>query len=279
MLAGAALILIVLNAPSGADVSADTPHSGLDFSIGLDTNGDGTDNCNSSGSPSDTCYVIDRGDPVAVNLYLDSAGLPDYKGYHALLEITGGYFAGKVLHTWPDCGAPDGPVGSPPVNPYYVDFGCFVSPWNQSSTYTGKIAEITFDPCNSFTNFIRLHHGPSGTQLFDSDSNAHAEGTGSMGTERIDFVCAFPTSTPVGGSCSSSTLGDVDGDNDVDAIDAMFTLQYDAGLRPSLFCPTNGNVNHSSPSAGPPSTPPYGITSVDGTLILQKVAGLIAVFP
>jgi hypothetical protein len=137
-----------------------------------------------------------------------------------------------------------------------------VSPWTRTSSYTGKVSEFVYYVCSFFGSTFDLVHGSSATRIVDGSGNVHAEGEGT--SETLHIQCSPPTPTPIGGPCGSSTEGDADGDFDVDAIDALFVLQYAAGLPRTLICPANGDFNNVS-----------GITSVDGTLILQFVAGLI----
>jgi hypothetical protein len=276
-LAVAALLIVALDRSDGP-VAADTPHTGLNFHIGLADDG-GIDRCSTSGTQGNSCYVNEVG-PLTLSVYLDNAGLLGYRGYQIAvpydLDAT---FLNLVLHTWPDCGATVSPsTSSSTFTTYTVTFGCFTSPWNHVSSYTGKIAEMAFLPCDRVITLgehhtISLVHGVTGTRLIDRDGNPHAEGEGI--TESLDIICNNPTHTPTPGlACTSQTLGDVDNDFQVDAIDGLFVLQH--VVNRSLRCPGNGNVNHSPVN---PPCPEDGITSVDGTLILQYVAGLISVFP
>jgi hypothetical protein len=58
--------------------------------------------------------------------------------------------------------------------------------------------------------------------------------------------------------------GDVDCDGDVDSIDAVLVLQYDAGLIDTLPCFENADLNGDG-----------DVNAIDGTIILQIAAGLI----
>ncbi len=58
--------------------------------------------------------------------------------------------------------------------------------------------------------------------------------------------------------------GDVNCNEQTDAIDAALILQYSGDLIDLLLCPQNGDVNRSG-----------GINAIDAALILQYVAGLI----
>jgi hypothetical protein len=90
-------------------------------------------------------------------------------------------------------------------------------------------------------------------------------------------AAATPTHTVPGGATATPTrtatapaalIGDVDCSDTVTAIDALFVLQFIAGLLDALPCPAAADVNGDG-----------AVTAVDATLILQFVAGLIGTLP
>ncbi len=79
-----------------------------------------------------------------------------------------------------------------------------------------------------------------------------------------------PTATPdlatePPGSEPDKLPGDADCDGDVDAIDAAYVLQFEAGLLHELACAENADADHDG-TAGP----------IDAAIILQISAGLIS---
>jgi hypothetical protein len=86
-----------------------------------------------------------------------------------------------------------------------------------------------------------------------------------------DVQSPVATPSPTQPSVSTPTpmpqgvRGDVNCDQQVNAIDALLILQLDAGIIHSLLCSQNGDVNHSGST-----------NSVDAAVVLQYVAGLIS---
>jgi hypothetical protein len=77
-----------------------------------------------------------------------------------------------------------------------------------------------------------------------------------------------PTRPPTATVTPRKAEGDVNDDGAVNAVDALFILQYDARLLTSL------------PNVGSADTSRDGrINSVDASLVLQFTAGLIQAFP
>lgn len=74
---------------------------------------------------------------------------------------------------------------------------------------------------------------------------------------------ATPTTTPLDG-----LLGDADCNHKTNETDALFLLQFQNGLIPTLPCPENGDVNGTGTT-----------NSLDAILILQLTSGLISSLP
>jgi hypothetical protein len=79
---------------------------------------------------------------------------------------------------------------------------------------------------------------------------------------------ATRTDTPPATATPAGLIGDVDGNGQVNAIDAALILQFNAGLIGSLPNPGKANVDGTG-----------GINAIDAALILQYVAGLIDALP
>lgn len=75
---------------------------------------------------------------------------------------------------------------------------------------------------------------------------------------------ATPTRTPT----PSRLMGDANCSGTVDAVDALFILQFEANIAASLPCPWNADVHQDG-----------SMDSIDAALILQLVAGLIHRLP
>jgi len=73
-----------------------------------------------------------------------------------------------------------------------------------------------------------------------------------------------PTTTATATSPGGVLIGDVNCDGLVNAIDALFVLQFIAGLLPAFPCPDAADVDGSG-----------AVTAIDAALILQHAAGLI----
>ena len=268
-----------------ATVGPGTPeHAALDFSIAIDTNGDTTDDCSSSGAPTDTCSVP-AGGQFDVRFYLNDYGdLGTYQAYDAKLSFTSGLLAvqapGPQQDPWPDCDLPPPPFYAAT----YVAIGCITL---STSTYTGLLATVPFECVTAPTSeAITLEHDFGGTAL-TAGGDVHSEAPGG---ESLDISCEVasdtptPTSTPTATPTRTSTptrtptrtptttpgfvQGDLDLDGDVDSVDALWVLRLATGLVQSAPAPTlAGDVDKDS-----------DVDSVDALLILQREAGLIPGF-
>jgi hypothetical protein len=135
----AAIVLVV--ASTGRDASADTPHGGLDFHIGIDRDGDGDDDCASS-SAFPGC-TLTNGVPAAVSLYVDNTGGVEYVAFQGVLlrDTPELQFSGQVVHTWPDCGE----AGANVENGSTISFGCHTVPWNRTSNQHNHRARTSLE--------------------------------------------------------------------------------------------------------------------------------------
>jgi hypothetical protein len=255
-IAAIAAIVVFVTKTDGT-ASADSPHAGLQFHLGIDLDNDGDDECTTQASSIASCSMA-SGRRVAVSLYLDSTGLAGYKSYQAAVSYGNGLEAeDEVTQTWPDCGVADGTLD----NGATISFGCHTLPWGQSSTHTGRLAVMFFE-CTDFLtpptgDALEIVHGPSTTHLTDAAGAAHAE---EAAREGFTIRCPSPTQ-PAQEPCQNIP-GDVTNDHLVNAVDGMFILQFVAGLRSSLPCPANATFQGQT-----------GATAAQ--LILQFVAGLI----
>lgn len=206
-------------AMEGAGVSAHAPHPGLDFSIGIDADGDTSLDCASSGSPTDEC-ALPTGAQFTVNVFLNArADIPQYEGYDIVL-LYDGALAKYTLTSdfWPECAFPamleerfshDWNRDNIPDDPF-VALGCATAPpplGGGPSTYTGLLATTEFT-CTGSGEIIMLHHdggagGIGATALTEEGPNpgngyaavVHAEGRGT--TETLTITCGEPPAPTV----------------------------------------------------------------------------------
>jgi hypothetical protein len=196
MLSSVVLIARSNNRPA----QADAPHPGLDFSIGADVNGDGVDDCDTSGGPS-SCYTTS--DSVIATVYLNDLGdLESYRGFAALIKFDGMRSKSDAEVLWPDCRSRfDGGVVTG-VGSFSLHPSCKEPNENRTSQYVGPL--VRFGAFCSPGGALRLRHDPvpagSGdaqTMLFDKAGVTHSE----SGYEELSVHCAstptpYPTSTP-----------------------------------------------------------------------------------
>jgi hypothetical protein len=179
--------------------SAHTPHPGLDFSIGVDTNGDTTPDCGTGVHQPAKC-TASRGAPLKALVYLNSFGaLPTYSAFDIIVDYTGvGSKNNPDAHSWPDC-----VYHAEHFEPGLVAWGCAVDvPPAPDSTYIGLIGTTSFNCTNNGT--ITLVHGEGSTKLvsFPPIEN-HAEGEGLRETLTINCpasVGGLAADIPVSGS-------------------------------------------------------------------------------
>ncbi len=165
------------------------PSAGLEFSIGVDTGGSASDDCDTKGGTT-KCTVLDY--TFTLSLYLDSLpnGVSDYVGLQAHLSYGGVSSASKAsLEDWPHCEAA--------TNLSYdaageIDTGCLTGLISlPDSFYTGLIGSVDFNCVGD--GQISLRHGEIDTVLFEEAATFHVEGSGS--TETLTINCDGPTAT------------------------------------------------------------------------------------
>lgn len=215
------------------------PAAGLDFSMGVDTDGDTTDDCSSSGTPTNECGLAD-GEALTLKVYLNSLAdkIEGYEGIDFVFEYAGVAWTGNRVWVWPDgvfCAEFYENSGWFPGAPA---FGCTV--FEGTSTYTGLMVTTDFTCDESGT--ITMLHGLGYTTLKASPGGVYAEGEGTA--EALTIVCGEPpTTTPAPTATPGPLYGDVGCDGLVNSRDALLILQYHAALIDSLPCLENADVN------------------------------------
>jgi hypothetical protein len=187
------LVTLGLMLTDGGDAEANES-AGVEFHVGIDIDGDTTDDCTTTGDAKGAC-ALTGGTTFTVSGYVDSFGPPltGYDGITITLSYTG--VASKdnpeIDAFWPDCVFP---ASAGAGSGTFIASTCAIGlpPGATSSTYTGKFFETDFN-CDG-DGAITVTHGKADTSLTDSSLQAHTE-EGS-GPDVLNITCAAATDTP-----------------------------------------------------------------------------------
>jgi hypothetical protein len=197
----------LLGSPGHA--SAHQPHPGLDFSLGIDTNGDMNPDCGTSvGQP--TKCTLSGGASMRAIVYLNTLGdISQYGGFDLYLSYAGVTSSDNPDSSiWPDCFTQANKTG----NPGFVVWACAIAPLTPESTYVGPVGTNDFD-CSASGTISLVHGNPGYTDLVEQSTlEAHTEGFGASETLSVNCLPVSPTPTPypVGGSSVDPTNLPVD---------------------------------------------------------------------
>jgi hypothetical protein len=196
------------NTPPPSPTPTPPALTGLDFSIGIDIDGNATDDCVSSGGPS-TC-TIPVGSTFVVRTYLNGlpADVPHYAGLEIRLTYAGVTNKSNAsTQPWPECAFP--------VQHYaqtFIQFGCIIGVSGASSTYLGLIGTSVFT-CSA-DGTITLEHNPDETHILDDHSASHSETPGTSESITVDCgavpaatATPTPTAHSVGGLATNVSRG------------------------------------------------------------------------
>ena len=192
-------VAVALGQPGPA--SAHTPHAGLDFSFAVDTNGDTVAECGTDVGQAAKC-TASLGSIMQVRVYLNSLGVPAYRGFDIQVDYTGVTSKGNPSSEYyhPNCATP--------VQAHdrgWIAWGCAeFAPPAPDPAYLGLIGTVDFT-CTASGTLTLLHGGNVlGTAIATSDSASHAEGDNIGETLTINCVEA----PPVGGISSDVLEGE-----------------------------------------------------------------------
>jgi len=260
VLASVTLVALLLAGSSSAGrVSADAPHAGLSFAVGINENGDSTNDCGTgvpapigNGAPdtvavqvSNTTCEVRENAPFKVNVYLMANGGVAASGISAHVIYSGVTSAGRGDSVWGGCTFEAAAFGTG-----YENTGCAIGLPPATSVQTaGLIATFSFT-CTS-DGSIALGHGVGETVLTDATLEEHSEAGPDM--LMVDCQEGLP-----------AVAGDSDCSGSVNSIDAALILQNSAGLLANVPCADGADANHDG-----------SINSIDAALVLQFTAGLL----
>lgn len=166
-----------------------TPLASLDFSLGIDTDGDTTDDCGTRAWETTEC-VASPADTMTLKVYLNGLpqDAPTYRGFDILLEYVGVHAEGSPdTLVWPECVFP-----ASFSEPGLLAFGCAAV---YPSSHVGVIGTSALS-CSSapITGSVTMVHGPGATQLVQAVGVLHREGI--QTTEGLSISCVQPTPSP-----------------------------------------------------------------------------------
>ncbi len=196
--------------PTPTETPTPPPQTGLDFSLGIDADGDTEDDCATDAEGQTKCSVLADG-AFTVNVYLRSlpVNVAGYDAFDIRLDYAG--VVSKEIAgpgPWPDCAFP-----AVAFRPDFVAFGCITGIRASPSTYVGLIGTAEFTCSEPGT--VTMVHGPTDTELLVPPGYSISEGEGV--TETLTINCVEPTPTPtvppVGGvgAFPDATTGDAGG--------------------------------------------------------------------
>jgi hypothetical protein len=175
------------------------PKGALDFSLGVDTNGDTTDDCGTGVGQLTICSLA-PGSTFTVNVYLNNlGGIPRYGGYDLYLAYAGiGSKENPDANVWPDCTY----EAFAPVLAGRMAWGCVIDLLaGRGSTYTGIVGTTSFN-CTHDGSVTMIHGAGGFTDLVQwPEPISYGESAGS--TESLTIHCV----TPVGGVSFDAALG------------------------------------------------------------------------
>jgi hypothetical protein len=184
----------------GSGAEAHEPHSGLNFSLGVDNDGDTVSDCFASCS-------IAVGASFNLNVHLNAlGGVPSYEAFDTFFTYSGAITTiGSPAIPWPECVFPAHRSAAGELRS-----ACTRGIASPASTYTGVIVRQMFE-CSYGAASITLHHGAAvgDTRLIETLGSMHSEGNGT--SEMLAITCEEPpipyadkTFTNTGNSAASA---------------------------------------------------------------------------
>ncbi len=181
---------------------AEAPHPLLDFSIGIDEDGDTTDDCNTVGT--DRQCVLSAGQQFTVTTYLNNRDYIAYGSIGVQIEYSGAIASrGRLTagpsnpgYLWPECSFQATAFNdNQGAGPLFENVGCAVGISDPDSTYTGPIAVGQFQCSALGAGVLQLIHGPAETFISEPSTN-RIHGEDLTQTEALTVYCGVPKPTP-----------------------------------------------------------------------------------
>jgi hypothetical protein len=223
------------------------PQTGLDFSMTIDTDGDGLPDCGTGPDDRSEC-LASPGSVLTVTISLNAVppGVTSHEGLDVMFRPTPLEPTGFIDWIWPDCFYP-AHLERPD---HQLLLGCSAGA-QVGSTYGGPMVSVEF-ACNVNGSLV-MAHGVDRTDLLVGgvpilESNSGGEG--------------------VAITCGGLIHGDADCSVSVDSVDAAVVLQKEAALLDFLGCPQQSDVNLDNQT-----------NAVDAVVTLQYAAGLVDTLP
>ncbi len=283
-------IAIVITLGHFSDAAdAHTPHPGVDFAIGIDTNANGTDDCTTRAAGPATCPAMTVGAAFLVNYYLVGIGDITYTGFDTFTTYTGvvsqNVAGGPAVMTpgfWPDCGFPAS-IFTPNTTPAAARFGCAQGlSATAPSTYIGKVATLGFT-CAA-NGDINLKASSRDTSITDVSGSTHAEADGTF--ETLHVACGTGSTNTPTVPVPTNTVGPPPPTNTTGPSPTATNTRPPTNTVPPTA--TRTRTNTPPPSATRTATPPsirgdangdHMVTSQDALITLQYEAGLRSSLP
>jgi len=182
--------------PTPTPTPSGPPLTGLDWSIGVDLDGDGTYECSTRDGGSPECYVV-SGVPFSVTASLDalSAADPEWIGYDVVMGYAGVASSNAVQVLWPECTDPA--FAYPPGT---IAHGCGLFGGFYTTDYVGPIASNAFTCSGPGT--VSLKHGNGKTGLLLQSFAYEYEGNPS--SEVLTINCLAPLADEDGDGCTNA---------------------------------------------------------------------------
>ncbi len=155
------------------------------FSLGIDADGDGHDDCETRSTGHGDCF-LPASTSFKLKVYLDSlpAAHPRYAGFDIRIAYSGlTSLDNPDARAWPECAFP-----ASATFPGQVGWACTIAPFASESAYTGLIGTTDFR-CTQ-TGTVTLEHGRGSTDLIDRQSQEYFE----AGPDALTVHCGPDTS-------------------------------------------------------------------------------------
>jgi hypothetical protein len=181
--------------PTATSTPSGPPLTGIDWSIGIDTNGDGHVDCSTEGTDAGACTAVLGGSFVLVER-LDALAqdFNAYTGFDAYVEFSGVNATGAFSTHWPECNSPANAFGSG-----WAAVGCNIFAGIYTSSYVGDMVTLEFT-CGA-SGAITMAHGSGDTGLIDQQGTYYREGDPS--TETLSVNCIDPYLDADGDGCTN----------------------------------------------------------------------------